>query len=179
MFERFTKQARQAVLDAVTEAQQAKAPEITPEHLLLALLREGTRSAPVLAAAGITREVVESEFATTRRQAGLTAAEAAALTALGIDLATVVDRVEATHGENALAPTRRRSRFPKTHLPFTPEAKAVLTGALHQARDQAARHISDDHLLLAMAATPGLPAQILTTHGLPYPQIRTHLPKAS
>jgi ATP-dependent Clp protease ATP-binding subunit ClpA len=179
MFERFTKAARQVVLDAVTEAEHEQAPAITPEHLLRALLHENTRSGPLLTAAGLTREVLRSEFASAHRQAGLTEDQAAALTELGIDLSAVVARMEATHGENALAPGRRRPRFPRTHTPFTQEAKSVLVNALREAREHNDRHIADEHFLLAMAAAPGLPAQILTAHDLTYPRIRTRLSKAS
>ena len=180
MFERFTKSAKQVVFTAVVEAEQAKAPEITPEHLLLALLREGARSAPLLTAAGLTKETVRAEFAEAGRRAGLTEAEAAALGELGIDLNAVVDRVEATHGRNALAgPARRRPRFPLSHIPFTQEAKSVLVAALREARERSDRQITDEHLVLAMAATPGVPAQILTGHGLSYPELRALLAEAS
>lgn len=177
MFERFTKAARQVVLDAVTEAEQERARSITPEHLLLALLRDATRSAPLLATAGLTRDVIRQEFAAAHRQAGLTPAEAEALTHLGIDLTAIVSQIEAAHGPNALATPRRRH---SGHTPFAPEAKSVLTGALAQAREHGARHISDEHFLLALAATPtSLPAQILSAHGLTYRAIRTHLAQAS
>jgi ATP-dependent Clp protease ATP-binding subunit ClpA len=180
MFERFTKAARQVVLNAVVEAEREQAPKITPEHLLLALLHEGTRSAPVLTTAGLTKEVVRKEFATAHRRGGLSETEAEALAELGIDLAAVVARVEATHGENALAPTsRRRSRHPLGHTPFTSQAKSILVNALRQAQEHNDRHVADEHFLLALAATPGLPAQILATHNLTYPHLRTHLAKAS
>src|SRR5690349_19553645 len=42
MFERYTEAARKAVFFARYEASQCSSPEIETEHLLLAILREGT-----------------------------------------------------------------------------------------------------------------------------------------
>jgi ATP-dependent Clp protease ATP-binding subunit ClpA len=180
MFERFTKQARQVVLAAVAEAERDESDSVTPQHLLLALLDHGPRSAPVLTKAGLTRERLQEAFATAHRQAGLSQAEAEALTHLGIDLPTVIAQIEATHGPNALAPRPRRPRHPLGHIPFTPESKSVLTNALAQAQSQDTRHITDEHFLLALTATPTrLPAQILATHGLTHQSLRTHLSQAS
>ncbi|GAB3453118.1 Clp protease N-terminal domain-containing protein [Actinophytocola sediminis] len=180
MFERFTKVAKRLVLDAVTEAEHARADTITAEHLMLALLRDGTRSGPLLADAGLTREAIRAEFASANRRAGLTESEAKALGDLGIDLTAIVDRVEATHGKNALAPTPRPRRLLLNHIPFSPEAKSVLNNSLAQAREHGARHIADEHFLLAMAAAnTRLPATILAAHGLPHATIKTRLAKAS
>jgi ATP-dependent Clp protease ATP-binding subunit ClpA len=180
MFERFTKSARQVVLDAVGEAEREQATQIRADHALLALLREGTRSAPVLRSAGLTREVVTEELAAAHRRGGLTDTDAAALGELGIDLDAIVDRIEQAHGENALATgPRRRARFGLNHIPFAAEAKRVLENALRQARDRGERHLGDEHLLLALAAGTGVPAQVLANHGLTYTEIRTRLAKAS
>ncbi|MCT2585732.1 Clp protease N-terminal domain-containing protein [Actinophytocola gossypii] len=177
MFERFTHATRQVVLDAVTEAEREQAPEVTPEHLLLALLN-GTRSAPVLAEAGITRQALLEAFAATHRQAGLTDADTQALAELGIDVPAIVDTVERTHGPGALAAPRRR-HYPMSHIPFAPTAKAVLSGALRQAKERRHRHIGDDHVLLALATTSGPAAQALAAHDLTYPDLRTRLAQAS
>ena len=180
MFERFTKQLRRVVLDAVEEAERDEAARVTGEHMLLALLRNESRSASILGSAGLTRQVLLDEFAAAHRRGGLTEADAAALGELGIDVAAVVDRIEAVHGENALADARpRRSWFPMGHIPFADAAKSLLVGCLRQAKDRHERHIGDEHLLLAMAAATGVPAQVLADHGLTYAELRTRLAKAS
>jgi len=180
MFERFTTSARQVVLDAVTEAEQDRATRVAPEHLLLALLRDTARTASLLTGSGLTPDIVRAESSRTHRQAGLTQSEADALSDLGIDLASIVDRIEAAHGQNALAaPRRRRPHLPLGHIPFAAEAKAILANALTQAREHRDRHIADHHFLLAMASTPGqLPAQILADHDLTYAAVRRHFAKA-
>ncbi|MGH3876900.1 MAG: Clp protease N-terminal domain-containing protein [Actinophytocola sp.] len=180
MFERFTRQMRRVVLDAVEEAERDEAARVTGEHLLLALLRADTRSAAILASAGLTRQVLLDEFAAAHRRGGLTEADAAALGELGIDVAAVVDRIETVHGENALADARpRRSWFPMGHIPFADPAKSLLEATLRQARERHERHIGDEHLLLAISAGAGVPAQILADHGLSYPEVRARLAKAS
>jgi ATP-dependent Clp protease ATP-binding subunit ClpA len=180
MFERFTKAARRAVLAAVQEAEEAQAPRVTREHLLLALLAAGTRSAPILAAAGVTRQVVTEAVAASSRRGGLTDAEAEALGELGIDVAAIVDKIEEAHGENALAiGPRRRFRYSMGHVPFTGEAKAVLTATLREAQEHGDRQIGDEHLLLALAAAPGPAAEVLAGHGLSYAEVRTRLARAS
>jgi ATP-dependent Clp protease ATP-binding subunit ClpA len=175
MFERFTKPARQIVEDAVVEAEREHAPRVTGEHVMLALLGRDTRSAGVLAAAGLTREVLVAAFAAMRRRGGLTGAESDALRSLGIDVDAVVEQVEKEHGENALAEPRR-SRL--RHRPFAPEAREVLVRTLRQAVERRDRRISDEHMLLALAAGSGSTAEVLAAHGLTYPEVRARLAKA-
>ncbi|OLF15732.1 Clp protease N-terminal domain-containing protein [Actinophytocola xanthii] len=176
MFERFTRSTKRVVLDAVREAEREEAAEVGPEHLMLGLLHDHARSAPILVAAGLRREAMLAEFAAARRRGGLSTAEADALGRFGIDVAAVVEHVERAHGENALARgPRRRFRFPKGHLPFGPEAKAALVGTLRQAQERRDRRIGDEHLLLAMAAGGGVGAEVLAAHGLSYPEVRSRL----
>src|SRR5262245_56732574 len=106
MFERFTRPARQVGADAADAAERQEAPRVTGEHVMLALLGKETRSAGVLAEAGVTREVVLDTFAAARRRGGLTGSEADALRSLGIDVDDVVAQVERDHGRNALAEPR-------------------------------------------------------------------------
>ena len=59
MFERFTAEARQVVVDAQHQARQTHAGRIGTEHLLLALLaQDGTTSAAVLTRHGLTHDAV-------------------------------------------------------------------------------------------------------------------------
>lgn len=176
MFERFTRAAREVVTDAVTEAEREKVRRVLPKHVLLALLGRQTRSAAVLAGAEVTREALLEAFEVIARRGGLTDAEAAALRSLGIDVDTVVEQVEREHGAGALA----EPRSPKlSRVPFADETKELLAGTLRQAQGHGDRRISDEHLLLALAAAGGSAAQVLAEHGLTYAEVRARLANAA
>ncbi|QGV78614.1 Clp protease N-terminal domain-containing protein [Streptomyces ficellus] len=171
MFERFTDAARSVVKGAVVHAERADADRVTEEHLLLALLDlEGTPSSHAFAALGVTgrRASVESALAEARRRGGLTRADTDALAGLGIDVTEIVSKVEATHGAGALAGGRRPKRRWTSHRPFTRPAKDVLEQSLRVALGRGDRHIGDEHLLLALAARPGVVADVLADHGATY-----------
>lgn len=171
MFERFTEAARGAVKGAVSHAERADADSVTEEHLLLALLDlEGTRSAAALGALGVTdrRASVESALEEARRRGGLTRADADALADIGIDVTEIVSRVEAVHGTGALAGGRKPKRRWSGHRPFTRPAKDTLEQSLRVALGRGDRHIGDEHLLLALAARPGIVADVLADHGATY-----------
>jgi ATP-dependent Clp protease ATP-binding subunit ClpA len=171
MFERFTRSTKLVVLDAVREAEG----EVGPEHLMLGLLRETARSAPILAEAGLDRGVLRAEFAAARRRGGLSGAEAEALGRMGIDVGAVVEQVERVHGENALAGVSRGPRFWSKHVRFGREAKAVLVGTLRQARERGEREIGDEHVLLALAGGGGVCGEVLAGRGLSYGEVRRRL----
>jgi ATP-dependent Clp protease ATP-binding subunit ClpA len=172
MFERFTKDARDVVTGAVEHAERAGAERVDEGHLLLALLdRSGSRGSFGLAALGLAerREAVAESLAAARRRGGLTGADIEALSGLGIDLDEIVSRVEATHGAGALGPRGEdsgRRRKPRGHRPFTRGAKNILEQSLRGALAHRERHIGDEHLLLALAAGPGIAAGVLAEHGV-------------
>lgn len=176
MFERFTSSAREAITRAVQLAERRQAPAVTGEHLLLAVVdAAGTTAAGLLADHGLTPADAAEEVEQASRRAGLSGEEASALRELGIDVDAVVERIERVHGEGALAGPRRRRR----HRPFTAEAKAVLERALRETVDLHDRHIGDEHLLLAMAARPGVPGEVLASYGVTYNVLRAQLAQAS
>ncbi|QNP61824.1 Clp protease N-terminal domain-containing protein [Streptomyces genisteinicus] len=171
MFERFTGEARAVVTGAVACCRTAGEPRVTDEHLLLALLgMEEGRAAFALRALGVAdrRDGLESALAAARRRGGMTAAQVRALAGLGVDVDRIVARVEEVHGEGALAApaVTRRPRF--GHLPFTREAKGVLERSLRIAVGRGDRAIGSEHLLLALAARPGVVAEVLADHGVTY-----------
>ncbi|MGA4863804.1 Clp protease N-terminal domain-containing protein [Streptomyces lavendulocolor] len=171
MFERFTEAARSVVKGAVTHAERTEADSVTEEHLLLALLDlRGTRSAAAFEALGVSarRTSVESALADARRRGGLTRADTEALAGLGIDVTEIVSRVEAAHGAGALSGGRKPKRRWSSHRPFTRPAKDTLEQSLRVALGRGDRHISDEHLLLALAARPGVVADVLADHGATY-----------
>ncbi|MGW1725478.1 Clp protease N-terminal domain-containing protein [Streptomyces sp. NPDC002306] len=177
MFERFTKDARAVVEEAVAHAERTAAERVEETHVLLALLdREGSRGSFALAALGLPpgrREDVVRELGEARRRGGLSRADADALSGLGIDLTEIVSRIEEAHGEGALAEgalaeggqagsfTRRSGR-----RLFDRGARELLTESLRMTLGRRDRCIGDEHLLLALTARPGVPAEVLADHGV-------------
>ena len=96
------------VTGAVQHAERAGASEADVDHVLLALLdQSGGRGARC---ARERRDSIARALAEARRHCGLTRAEADALAGLGIDLASVVSRVEEAHGVGAMATGTGRER---------------------------------------------------------------------
>jgi ATP-dependent Clp protease ATP-binding subunit ClpA len=173
--ERFTRAARQAVHEAVAQAERLDAPEIGPEHLALALL-----DAPILAEFELARDEVVDAFAAARRKGGLSDADTEALRGLGIDVDQIVASVERSHGEGALAgsPPRRRRRFFGNHLPFTAAAKQTLVRCLVEARDLGHSTLGEEHMLLALLAERGLVAEVLEARGVNYVEVRKRVARS-
>ncbi|MEE1791816.1 Clp protease N-terminal domain-containing protein [Streptomyces sp. BE308] len=178
MFERFAKGARATVTGAVTQAERAGADLVTEEHLLLSLLeRKGSRASFAVTALGLTdrRASVAASLADARRRGGLTRADTDALAGIGIDVAEIVSRIEGAHGEGALAGDRGSRRWWSGHRAFTPGAKAVLEKSLRIALGRGDRVIGEEHLLLALTATPGVVADVLAEHGATYATVERAL----
>ncbi|ROO90647.1 ClpA/ClpB-like protein [Actinocorallia herbida] len=152
MLERFTKEAREAVVRTQAEARELHHGEITTAHLLLGLFGPHSGSAGrALAAHGLSPDVLRPLVA--RQSGGL---DPDALAAIGIDLDAVREATEATFGPGALdaRPGGRRSG----HIRFSAEAKKVLELALRQAIRHKQRFICDGHILLGLLMLPGSPA---------------------
>ncbi|AKH84738.1 peptidase [Streptomyces sp. CNQ-509] len=178
MFERFTQAARDLVRGAAERAERDGDSHVAPEHLLRQLLAgSGTAGAVALAAAGVDSEArragVLRGLDEARRRGGLTKSDAEALAGIGIDVAAVVDRVESAHGPGALA---RRRAWRRGRTRFDADAKAVLERSLRIALVRGDKAIGDEHILLALAATPGIPAEVLADHGATYAAIEAALP---
>jgi len=119
MFERFTGDARTAVVQAQEHARRLGHRYIGCEHLLLAAVSTGGPAAAALREHGVTPEAVETEIV---RLVGLgqpaslfSALDRAALAAVGIDLDAVRARIEASFGPDALtraAPAACRGNRP-------------------------------------------------------------------
>ncbi len=145
MFERFTSEARQAVVRAQAEARELRHDHIGTEHLLLSLLTLDTPSTAVLARHGLAHESMVERI---RGYAPSDDLDAEALTTLGIDLDAVRDRVEATFGPGALdgVPGRQTGG----HIAFSPRAKKVLELALREAIAGKSKSIRDGHIALGL-----------------------------
>ena len=179
MFERFTDDARQTVVVAQDQARRLRHDHIGTEHLLLALAeQQGTASATVLAAHGLTPKVIVDAVVA---HLGPDDLDADALSTLGIDLATVRTTVEATFGPGALdkRSAGRRGSGVSGHLPFTPRAKKVLELSLREALALQHRHIADGHLLLGLLREgDGLAAKVLHDRGVDPDGVRRDITSA-
>lgn len=161
MFSRFTTAARDVVVDAQAQARRLQHREIRAEHLLLAVLADGSSAGShVLRELGVERERLVEEVSTLGR------ADDEALRAIGVDLAAVRERVEAAFGPGALdRPRRRRAGLLRRvvtvsgdHLPFTDPAKRALEQSLRAALALGHRDIRTDHVLLGLLSTDDDPA---------------------
>ncbi|MGH3253841.1 MAG: Clp protease N-terminal domain-containing protein [Streptosporangiaceae bacterium] len=109
MFERFSQDAKNAVVDAQKHARRLGHNYIGGEHIMLAVVSVSSPASAILSAHGLTPEYVEAEI--TRRLGPGAGAGADlfgsldrdALAAIGIDLDTVRARIEASFGPQALA----------------------------------------------------------------------------
>ncbi|MGH3794157.1 MAG: Clp protease N-terminal domain-containing protein [Pseudonocardiaceae bacterium] len=182
MFERFTAQARAVVVGAQREARELRHPHIGTEHLLLALLSEEAGVAyAVLHAAGMDGPRARADV---ERLAGtpskiLTDEDAAALQTIGIDLATVLNRIKESFGPDALlgppeTPRRglmRRRQGYRTRL--TRHTKKVLELSLREAIRLGHNYIGSEHILLGLLRDgDGLAVKILTENGLILDELR-------
>lgn len=177
MFERFTGPARRVVVLAQEDARERRADRIGSEHLLLGICRApDTRGAALLAARGITQEVVAADL----REAGAPdLPDREALASVGIDLDEVRDRVEEAFGPGALDSTRaagRRRERRWGHIPFDRGAKKVLELALREAVRRGDRAIGSEHVLLGMLhRETGRAAPLLHARGVTLGAVRTAL----
>ncbi|SEE45817.1 Clp protease N-terminal domain-containing protein [Jiangella alba] len=166
MFERFTLEARHAVIGAQEEARDLRHGWIGTEHVLLALL--ATPDAPgvaTLTRLGVTAERGrDAVVAVDGGGAPLGDEDTEALKTFGIDLDEVRRRAEEAFGEGALdAPLEsgrgkrfgvfRRGKQPDGrlgHIPFAPRAKKALELSLREAIARKDGSIGTQHILLGL-----------------------------
>ncbi|MGW1720867.1 Clp protease N-terminal domain-containing protein [Streptomyces sp. NPDC002156] len=172
MFERFTNDARAVVRGAVEHSERVGSRSVDAEHLLFALLdREASRASFALASLGLAadrKEPVKAALADARRRAGLSQAETDALAGLGIDVSDLVSRVEDVHGVGAMSGDRKDTGWWSGRRAFSRDAKEVLERCLRIAVAHRDRRIGDEHILLALTARPGVPAEVLADQGVTY-----------
>ncbi len=175
MFERFSAEARRAVVAAQQEARDLRAERIEPVHLLLALSRDPGRGGTALRAAGL-------DHAAGRR--ALEAAgplDADALAAVGIDLERVRTAAESAFGPGALD---RARPVRGGHLPFADGSKRALEGALRHVlaeyRPRRTRVIDTGHLVVGVLSVPDpLVRRVLHQAGVDVVRLREDLGTAS
>lgn len=155
VFERFTRNARVAVVLAQEDARELEARDIRPEHLLVGVLQSsGHALAELLDGFGLTAVAVRA-----RLMAGLRVDEqsfdedAQALRSIGIDLGAVRDSVAQSFGadafDSALQRSGRRSRI-RGHIPFARSTKKAIELALREAIAHGDKEIRSEHLLLGI-----------------------------
>jgi ATP-dependent Clp protease ATP-binding subunit ClpA len=185
MFERFTTQARDAVIGAQHEARGLGHRLIGTEHLLLALLvpqRGG--AAAILASTGLDHERASASVTRLVGEARLSDSDAAALRSIGIDLEAIRAKLEQTFGPGALdceprarpGGLFRRKQASNTgwgHIRFSPRAKKVLELSLREALRLGHRHIGTEHILLGLIREgEGLAARIMVEAGIDLSELR-------
>ena len=151
MFERFTRDARAVVTNAVGEAQRRRDRHVGTEHLLLGVIASANPViAPVLEAAGIDLR---------RARQALDAGDIAALAAVGVDARAVRASIPYPDWRRSFG-RRRRSAG---HLPFTGGAKQTLEDTLRHAVRRNDRHIRIEYMLLALTdrSSPDAAHQLL------------------
>ena len=191
MFEHYTGEGRQVVVRAQEQARRLGHGFIGPEHLLYGLACADGQVGMLLRERGVTPERYEAQFVQlvgpghpATRGAGFDPLDRDALTAIGIDLDAVRERVEAAFGPGALtagAPgshrwRHRRRRDSSGHLPITRRAKKCLAHSLHEAQAAHAGHLGAEHIALALLAMDaGLPPRILSAVGASAPDLRAEI----
>ena len=184
MFERFTESARGAVVGAQVEARSLGHSWIGTEHLLLAVLADGSSEVSrALSSLGLDAGRFRQHLVA---ELGVGVDDGTALRDLGIDLDSVRRRVEERFGPGALdSPPpirgrrwrRRRARTarcgsPSGHIAFTPRAKKSLELALREAVAAGSGEIGVPHLVLGLMREDGLAARVVTRLGVSPEDVR-------
>ena len=140
-FARFTDKARRAVVEAQAAARRTRQEQIAPEHLVLGLLTEPTALA------------------------------ATTLTALGVDLDALRDRLEA----GLVASDAELGE----QIPFSGPAKKVLELVFREALRLGHNYVGTEHLLLGLLADEEIPAaRLLGELGVSHAKAEEHITEA-
>lgn len=161
MLERFTKIARETVVDAEAEARAVGAAAVGPEHLLVAALRR----CPQLA----WRPYFPSAEQLRRRLAAPDP-DVDALATIGISLPEVRRAIDEAFGPGVWDAPRGRRR-----LPFTTEAKHALELALREALELRVRRIDQRVILLGLIREDGPALRLLAGFGIHVDGVRNQL----
>jgi ATP-dependent Clp protease ATP-binding subunit ClpA len=173
MFERFTKDAREAVALAQEEAVALRHGWIGTEHILLGVLGAEGDGARLLAGFGVEAAGVRDDVLRIVGR-GEEDIDRDALATLGIDLEAVRERVERAFGPGALSRRGRCRRGGIGHgVPFTPRAKKALELSAREAVGLAERDLRGEHLVLGLLREgDGVAARILTERGVTHAAAR-------
>jgi ATP-dependent Clp protease ATP-binding subunit ClpA len=167
MFERFTDDARRAVVLAQEEAVALRHGWIGTEHVLLGVLRAEGDGARLRAGFGVDAAGVRDDVVRIVGR-GEDDIDRDALATLGIDLDAVRERAERAFGPGALMRRRRcRRGTVGRELPFTARAKKALEISLREAVNLGERDLRGEHLVLGLLrAGDGVAARVLGQRGV-------------
>jgi len=173
MFERFTYDARQAVILAQEEATRLHHGWIGTEHLLLGVLCSGGAPARLLADFGVDAGGVRDEVVRIVGR-GEHDIDPDALATLGIDLDAVRERVENAFGPGALDRRRGcRRGLVGPRIPFTRRAKKALELTLREGIALGDRELRGEHLILGLLREgDGVAARMLAARGVTHDAVR-------
>jgi ATP-dependent Clp protease ATP-binding subunit ClpA len=143
MFEKFSKDARSAIVHAQEQARMMREPMIEPAHLVMGLALTESTARELLDQWDASATELRERYA---RQPRADALDSEALAELGIDVAQVRERVESTFGQGALDASPKQWRA--GHIPFSPSAKKSLELTLREAQALEHKEISSGHMLL-------------------------------
>jgi ATP-dependent Clp protease ATP-binding subunit ClpA len=176
VFERFSRNARVAVVLAHEEARELSGRETGSQHLLLGVLQAaGPDLSAVLNCYGLTAEVVRARLAEASTGDESFDEDADALRVIGIDLRAVRDSVARTFGADAFdgaLPKSGRRRRRRGHIPFTRSAKKALELALREALAHKDNEIRCEHILLGILRSGDKSAIDLITEHVYTAQLR-------
>jgi ATP-dependent Clp protease ATP-binding subunit ClpA len=181
MFERFTAQARMALVVGQEEARTLEHDRIGPEHLLIALLGpSGTDFDTLVATAGLTQAEARTIVGQRHRRDELGESDAEALRAIGIDLDVVRESLEATFGPDAWTRAgnpAHRARPAKRFgtIPLNRDAKKAIEGSLREAVARKDDRISAEHLMLGVLRSPNDTVRAVVESHLSVEELRRRL----
>lgn len=173
MFERFTADAREVVVQAQVEARALGHKHIGTEHVLLAAVAVES-AVSGLGRLGVTAGAMRAGLAGSGPGSGSHPGDAEALRTVGIDLDEIRRQVERAFGPGALdaaGPGGGRrgllGRLSSGHIPFTANAKRALIESLRQAQARGDRPLRVEHLLLGvLAVSDGTTVDVLARLGV-------------
>ncbi len=171
MFEKFTKPARFAVIDAAQIAQGSGNKRVDSRHLLLALVRSDAKVRAALTAVGAEVDAVDKHLTAGVENNEL---DAEALAAIGIDLFEVKRRVNEQFGEDAWQAAGGAKRSKKQPR-FSPDAKDALKAGLLESMKDEGREIAASHLALGILGVTGPGSDSLEEAGIDVRALREQL----
>jgi ATP-dependent Clp protease ATP-binding subunit ClpA len=172
MFERFTDDARAAMVAAQEEARALRHGWIGTEHVLLGVLGASDDGARLLAGFGVDAAGVREDVVRIIGR-GEEDIDPDALATLGIDLDAVRERVERAFGPGALS---RRGGCAGGHVPFCARAKKAIELTLRESIALGAGELRGEHLVLGLLREgDGVAAQILTARGVTLEEARARV----
>ncbi len=127
MFERFSREAKRAVIAAIEEAEQRGDSHIGTEHLLVGLVASSPPGSDLVGVSAADLRTAWLEI------------DRAALEATGVEVDLPVEP----------DPYRRRG-----HIPFTGGAKQVLQDTLREATALGSRRLEPEHMVIALTLRP-------------------------